>query len=160
MSTQKAEAQLRSRLSRVVRYELGGQCTPVETAGTAGRGVLDVELCLPGWPRAVQAWLELKVHDVSNPARAKKIGHFRREQAKWMRDRVALGGEARAGLLVMARLGPAKREHVVLRGEDAARLWIDQQRGGFSWNEIRELSCVLPSPALRADWLRAAVELL
>lgn len=153
---QQAEARLRSRLARLIRYDLVGQCTPVETAGTAGGGVPDVELCLPG---GVQAWLELKVHDVARPDRPKKISHFRREQAKWLRDRRWLNG--RAGLLIMGRLSAGRREYVMLDAERAGELWINQWHGRpWSWDRLRQASLQPASSALRTGWLRASIDLL
>jgi len=153
-----AEAQLRSRLSRRIR-EAGGQCTPVETADTAGAGIPDVELCLDG----MQAWLELKVFDLPrrDPRRGlKKMGHFRRDQARWMRDRQRLGG--RVGLLVMARLpDQQKRRYVMLDAETAAQWWLDQKDGNrWSWLYVEGVSTAGASPDLNIDWVRRSVAAL
>lgn len=152
----RTEAQLRSRVSRLVRLELGGQFTPVETAGSAGSGVPDVELCLHD---GVQAWLELKVHDVADPGRPKKIGHLRREQVRWMRERQRLGG--RAGLLVMARWSGSAREYVLLDGRTAADLWLAQHAGDpWSWRDVCAASVVRPHARLSAGWLDDGLDAL
>lgn len=154
MTPQRAESQFRARLGRTVRNELGGQCIAVETAETAGLGVPDVELCLTG---GLQAWLELKVHDVRSD-RPKQV-RIRREQARWLRDRFRLGG--RAGLLIMARTGEGRREHVLLDAMTAAQLYIEQDQGSpRRWSAVREAGVTEPWPSLDAEWLRQGLSCL
>jgi len=153
-----SESQFRSRLARVVRNELNGQFIPVATAETAGDSIPDVELCLPD---GVQAWVELKVHDLSRKdpwSSPRKISHFTRGQAKWLQDRARMGG--RAGLMIMLRWPDSKaRSYVILPARTAGKLWIDQSKGN-SWS-FKDFQAASPmgdsSQGINADWLRESI---
>lgn len=143
------ESRFRAQVLSLIEGQLDGQATPIETVDTAGAGIPDVELCLPGGP---QAWLELKVAIYRPRTGTCDLCHFRRLQARWLRDRWRLGGAC--GLLIRCEAAQGKVVgHLLLDGEDAARVFVDRD---WRWATLAAMS-YLPEGDLSGEALRTAL---
>lgn len=143
------EARFRSMVVSMVA-DFGGQVTPIETAASAGEGVPDVELCYVG---GRQAWLELKVAPYKVRSQTVGLTHFRRLQARWLRDRWRLGGAC--GLLIRCEeVQGSAMGFALLDGEDASQLFLADPN--WTWEYIQGKS-YLPNADLDGGKLKMAI---
>lgn len=149
------ESRFRSMVVAMIS-DLDGQGMPIETSDSAGEGVPDVELCLPG---GRQAWLELKVARYRVRTQTLDLKHLRRLQARWLRTRWRLGGPC--GLLIRCEeTAGSALGYALLDGEDAGRLFLDvSTQHPWTWDQIYSRS-YLPQCELDAHRLKTAVKAL